>query len=253
MVEKIYDKVESIAELNQIAADLRKLGMKEELEKLAKKFFVPQENVTGYLTGKRYFLLDGGITENVYDMAKAKVLDEMFLLKDQNFGNVIGNYLISCCQDALFEKQILLTHKTLQRCIGYLMERAYSLVSEDVKKNRQNTCLAVDSAQVFEWVREYYFLDDKEKAEKEAKEANQKFLKCLGSGKSGKVTNHVYSKSCKQSKKKNTTAESSKVKVPAAAKNEMDSPNTVKKIQERKTDRKRNDGQMSLFDAGLTA
>ena len=126
MVEKIYDKVESIAELNQIAADLRKLGMKEELEKLAKKFFVPQENVTGYLTGKRYFLLDGGNTENVYDMAKAKVLDEMFLLKDQNFGNVIGNYLISCCQDALFEKQILLTHKTLQRCIGYLMERAYS-------------------------------------------------------------------------------------------------------------------------------
>ena len=81
MVEKIYDNVESIAELNQIAADLRKLGMKEELEKLAKKFLVPQENVTDYLTGKRYFLLDGGNTENIYDMAKAKVLDEMFLLR----------------------------------------------------------------------------------------------------------------------------------------------------------------------------
>lgn len=253
MVEKIYDKVESIAELNQIAADLRKLGMKEELEKLAKKFFVPQENVTDYLAGKRYFLLDGGNTENTYDTAKAKVLDEMFLLKDQDFGNVIGNHLISCCQDALFEKQILLAHKTLQRCIGYLMERAYNLVSEDVKKDRRNIGLAVVSDQVFGWVREYYFLDDKEKAEKEAKEANQKFLKCLSSGKSEKATNHVSSKSRKQSKKKSTAAESSKAEVPTAAKNEMDSSETVKKIQEKKADRKRNDGQISLFDAGLTA
>lgn len=238
MVEKIYEKVESITELNQIAASLRQIGMKEELGKLAKKFLIPQGDITAFLEGKRYYLIDGGNTEKIYATAKAKLLAEMFALKDPAFGDVIGNYLISCCQDSAFEEQILLPHKTLQRCIGYLMEQAYSMVSEEVKNSRQNTGIAVGSEQVFHWVRDYYFVDDKEKAEKEAKEANQKFIKALEAGKKAKATKNKSEKNSVQKKKK--TAESRK---------------TSAKAREKKTeaDQMQEGGQLSLFEAGLTA
>lgn len=227
MVEKIYDKVKSIAVLNQIAAGLRRLGMKEELENLAKKFFVPQDNVTLFFEGKRYFLMDGGNTSKIYGTAKAKLLDEMFSLKDHTFGDVIGKYLLSCCQDPLFETQILLHHKTLQRCIEYLMEQAYNMVSEDAKKSHQRTCTAVLSEQVFSWVKDYYFLDDCEVVKKEMEEKNKKFLESLES--------HNKSRKSSDAKKK-VLSGSGKAKAQG-------------KINKVNADQ--NEKQISLFEVGL--
>lgn len=236
MVEKVYDNVGSIEELNQIAASLRRIGMKDELGKLAEKFLVPQENITAFWEGKRYYLVDGGNTKKIYDTAKAKLVTEMISLKDSQFGDVIGNYLISCCQDSSLEKQILLSHKTLQRCIGYLMEQAYSMVSDEVKNSRQNTGIAVSSDQVFEWIRDYYFLDDKKQVEKEADEANRKFMKSLEADKKSKVQNKTSQKNSNQKKKKAANSQETSAKA-----------QKMKKVQDQNTN------QISLFEAGLTA
>ena len=58
MVEKIYDKVGSVQEINGIAADLRRIGLREEIKILAEKNKVPTVDVEDYLKGKRYFLVE---------------------------------------------------------------------------------------------------------------------------------------------------------------------------------------------------
>ncbi|HIY17820.1 MAG TPA: hypothetical protein IAA44_00260, partial [Candidatus Blautia avistercoris] len=60
MIEKILGNVPDIYEVNQTAAKLRQLDMREELQKLAEKYAVPKQNTEAFLSGKRYFLVDGG-------------------------------------------------------------------------------------------------------------------------------------------------------------------------------------------------
>ena len=48
MVEKIYDKVGSVQEINGIAADLRRIGLREEIKILAEKNKVPTVDVEDY-------------------------------------------------------------------------------------------------------------------------------------------------------------------------------------------------------------
>ena len=134
MVEKILENVSDIYEINQTAAKLRQLGMKEELQKLAEKYAVPKQNIEAFLSGKRYFLVDGGPIRKTYRTARSKLLDEMAMLKDPYFADVIGAYLLSQCGKCAIEQQILKSHKTLQRCVEYLMEQAWKLV-DDEKKN----------------------------------------------------------------------------------------------------------------------
>ena len=45
MVEKIYDKVGSVQEINGIAADLRRIGLIEEIKILAEKNNIPTDDV----------------------------------------------------------------------------------------------------------------------------------------------------------------------------------------------------------------
>ena len=63
MVEKIYDKIGSVQEINGIAADLRRIGLREEIKILAEKNKIPTGDIEDYLKGKRYFLVDGGVTD----------------------------------------------------------------------------------------------------------------------------------------------------------------------------------------------
>lgn len=262
MVEKIYGKIGSIAEFNQIASKLRQIGMKEELQKLAERFHVPKDQVDAFLERKRYFLMDGGNTDKAYGSAKEKLVDEMLCLNDPMFANVIGYYLISRSSEEPLCSQILLTHKTLQRCIEYLMEQAYSLVSEEVKKSRQNTALAVVGDQVLGWVSEYYALDDKEKVREEMEKADKKFLqepevkKTAGEGSSTAKSRKSKTGASRKSKGK------SKLKSAATA---MDTGGSVgnsdvesdgipaEKTKSGNGKAKETDGQLSLFGAGLSA
>ena len=177
MVEKILENVSDIYEINQTAAKLRQLGMREELQKLAEKYAVPKQNIEAFLSGKRYFLVDGGPIRKTYRTARSKLLDEMAMLKDPHFADVIGAYLLSQCGKCAIEQQILKSHKTLQRCVEYLMEQAWKLVDDEKKSQRIRMGFAVPDGTVYRWVQEYYALDDKEQYEKERKEAEETFCK----------------------------------------------------------------------------
>ena len=123
MVEKIYDKVGSVQEINGIAADLRRIGLIEEIKILAEKNNIPTDDVKDYLKGKRYFLVDGGNAKPT-ETVRSKLLDEMGFLNDPQFGDVIGRYLLENCRDSEFSRRVLQNHKTLQRCIEHLMKKS---------------------------------------------------------------------------------------------------------------------------------
>lgn len=260
MVEKIYGKIGSIAEFNQIAGKLRQIGMKEELQKLAGRFHVPKEQVDAFLERKRYFLVDGGNTDKVYSSAKEKLVDEMLCLNDPMFGNIIGNYLISRSSEEPLCSQILLTHKTLQRCIEYLMEQAYSLVSDEVKKSQQNTALAVVGDQVFGWVSDYYALDDKEKVQEEMEKADKKFLQEPETKKAtGGTSSTAKSRKSKTSSVRKTKGKGKSAAVTENQEGTVGSKETeltgapAEKTKTGNGKAKETDGQLSLFGAGLTA
>ncbi len=175
MAKSIFEKMENIHEVNRMAAELRRLGMREKLKELAGKNQVMDEDFEAFFLGKRYFLVDAGETQKTYDTARAKLMDEMLILNDPLFGNVIGGYLLQCCSEPGFQESVLQEHKTLQRCIEYVMEQAYGLLDENQKKARKNTAVAVVSDQVFEWVKSYYTLDDKAGLEEKRKKAEKEF------------------------------------------------------------------------------
>ena len=177
MIEKILESIPDIHEMNQTAAKLRQLGMREELQKLAEKYAVPKQNVEAFLSGKRYFLVDGGPVRKTYHTARSKLLDEMAMLKDPYFADLAGAYLLSQCGKGAIEQQILKPYKTLQRCVEYLMEQAWKLVDDEKKNQRIRTGVYVQDDTAYRWVQEYYALDDKEQYEKERKEAEEEFRK----------------------------------------------------------------------------
>lgn len=221
MAKSIFDKMENIHEVNRMAVELRRLGMREKLKELADKNRVMDEDFEAFFLGKRYFLVDAGETRKSYDTARAKIMDEMLTLNDPLFGNVIGGYLLQCCSELGFQESVLQEHKTLQRCIEYVMEMAYGLLDENQKKARRNTAVAVVSDQVFEWVKNYYTLDDKaaleekrEKAEKEFADRNKpKENKAAGKGTSKKKA----SKTSKASKAAKTSKKSSEAGISGKA------------------------------------
>ena len=213
MAKSIFDKMENIHEVNRMAAELRRLGMREKLKELADKNRVMDEDFEAFFLGKRYFLVDTGETQKTYGTARAKLMDEMLILNDPLFGNVIGGYLLQCCSELGFQESVLQEHKTLQRCIEYVMEMAYGLLDENQKKARRNTAVAVVSDQVFEWVKNYYTLDDKAALEEKRKKAEKEFAdrnkpkenKAAGKGTSKKKA----SKTSKASKAAKTSKKSS--------------------------------------------
>lgn len=213
MAKSIFEKMENIHEVNRMAAELRRLGMREKLKELADKNRVMDEDFEAFFLGKRYFLVDAGETQKTYDTARAKLMDEMLILNDPLFGNVIGGYLLQCCSEPGFQESVLQEHKTLQRCIEYVMEQAYGLLDENQKKARKNTAVAVVSDQVFEWVKSYYTLDDKAALEEKRKKVEKEFAdrnkpkenKAAGKGTSKKKA----SKTSKASKAAKTSKKSS--------------------------------------------
>lgn len=143
MIEKLYKKVKNIQDFNETASKLRQMGLKDELKNLAGKYKVPEVDWKEFLSGKRYFLIDGGKTQKDYISARSKLLDEMFNLNAPQFIDVIGNYLIKCCDKSDFADLVLQKHKTLQRCVESIMSRVYEMVNDEVKKSDRYANMAV--------------------------------------------------------------------------------------------------------------
>lgn len=233
MIEKIFENVPNIHEINQTAAKLRQLGMKEELQKLAEKYAVPKQNIEAFLSGKRYFLVDGGPVRKTYHTARSKLLDEMAMLKDPYFADLAGAYLLSQCGKGAIEQQILKPYKTLQRCVEYLMEQAWKLVDDEKKNQRIRTGVYVQDDTAYRWVQEYYALDDKEQYEKAQKEAEEAFRKA---GK--KTVQKEKSSAVKSSTKKKSSQKAKEITVSKAVDSQQEAKNEEPSVPQ----------QLSLFD-----
>ncbi|MDR1548996.1 MAG: PcfK-like family protein [Hungatella sp.] len=238
MVEKVFGKIGSVQEINAIAADLRRINLQGEIKKLAEENKVPQNDVKEFLNGKRYFLVDAGNAKS-YESARSKLLDEMGFLNDAQFGDIIGNYLLKCCDETGFSALVLKNHKTLQRCINYLMKQAQQMVTGEDNKRPQQACVAVEEKMVYQWANEYYQLDDAKEVEKAVKEAEQAFLK-RKEPKPPIVKNKKKNATSKQSGKKEMSSSGTSsvpgTKISAAE---------VKKPE--KEDKNQIEGQVSLF------
>ena len=233
MVEKMIKKMESVQAVNQLAAKLKQMGLKKDLEALAEKNKIKKSDLEAFLSGKHYFLVDGGNTVKTYASARAKLLDEMLYLKDPHFADVIGNALLKQCSNPEMEFQILQSHKTLQRCVDYLMQKAWELVDEESRNQRIRVGFAVPSDTVFSWVQDYYALDDKEQMEQKEKEAEENFLEKLSTSIEGK----------KPAGKQKGKGQTKKAKTEEKKKPDNTSDRTENKSEEE---------QISLFDVGMT-
>ena len=86
--------------------------------------------------------------------------------RGEDHNQVSIRYLVNLAKtDLVLEAQVLKKHKMLQKCLDYVMQKAYNIALEGAKKKgengiRANTGLALSGDQVFPWVLEYYAKDD---------------------------------------------------------------------------------------------
>lgn len=245
MIEKLYKKVKNIQDFNETASKLRQMGLKDELKNLAGKYKVPEVDLKEFLSGKRYFLIDGGETQKDYMSARSKLLDEMFNLNDPQFTDVIGNYLIKCCDKSDFADLVLQKHKTLQRCVESIMSRAYEMVSDEVKKSGRYANMAVLEDTVFKWVRDYYLTDDREKEAERRTEAEEAFHKRL----SVQINTPKGNKN-KTTKKRNASKKNKTGGVNSNA-SEKEGKHSSAKTEATDQNKDQIEGQVSLFENGL--
>ena len=132
------------------------------------------------------------------------------------------------------EFQILQSHKTLRRCVNYLMQKAWELVDRESRNQRIRVGFAVTSDTVFSWVQDYYVLDDKEQMEQKEKEAEENFLEKI-------IHFHRGVKSQQASRK-------AKGRQKAKTEEKKKPDNTSDRTAENKSEEE----QISLFDVGMT-
>ncbi|MFR0985251.1 MAG: Cas9 inhibitor AcrIIA9 family protein [Frisingicoccus sp.] len=169
--------ISNTTELNKAAGHLRTQMEFDRIRKLAEEWMVPDSYVEDFIAGKRILLADIDVEEKEYKNANAKLAEELQILNDEYFSDVIGAYLCRKCKSADYESLVLQHHKTLQKCLDYVLKKAYEIAEakhgENGMRGRNGVGIAMTSAQVFQWVDEYYALDDeKEDAEKREKAKN---------------------------------------------------------------------------------
>lgn len=172
MIEKF---IKDTRELNRAAVHLRSQGAFDRIQKLAEEWMVPDTYVKDFIAGKRVSLADIDIGEKDYASGKAKLAEELHILSDEYFADIVGVYLCRKCQDKEYEALVLQKHKSLQKCLNFILKKVYEIAErkngKDGMRRQQGIGMAMASTQVFQWVDEYYALDDeKEEAEKREKE-----------------------------------------------------------------------------------
>lgn len=236
MFEKV---VRNIEELNAAALHLRTEGNLDELKSLAKKWMISRQDTEDFISGKRYRLAEIKIEDREYSRAEEKLRIEMLALKDKYFADIIAGYLIKKCDADDFGKCVLLKHKSLQKCLDFIMEKAFHMAEEQAKQKgqehiQQNVGMAFAETQVFQWAEEYYTQDDAEEDAKKTEEANKKIRE--------EWERAERSKQCVNKKSGKKKAASEKTK-----KIQKDGETEVKdKTEEKK--KKPSDGQLTMFD-----
>lgn len=132
MIEKM---VENVVELNDAAVHLRNQGDMEALRRLAKKWAVPYEQTEDFIQGRRYRLAEIPIGQKIFRTASEKLREEILVLDDKDFAGIIGWHIIRKCEeDPKLAISVMKRHKSLQRCLDFVMEKAFETATEQAKR-----------------------------------------------------------------------------------------------------------------------
>ena len=179
--------VKNTSELNMAARHLRMLGGFDEIKKLAKKWLVSRQDTEDFIKGKRYCLQEIKPEDRKFAGPMEKLHAEMAALNDPSFADIIAGHLVEKCSNDFFAERVMARHKTLQKCLDFIMEKGFHMAEEQAKQRgkngvERNTAMAFSSTEVFAWAEEYYTRDDaKEDAEKE-EESRKKILESWAAG-----------------------------------------------------------------------
>lgn len=204
--------------------------------KLAKDWDIPYKQTEDFIKGSRYRLAEIPIGQKEFHSSLEKLREEMLLLDDPNYASVVGWYISrKCREDETMSSQVLKPHKSLQRCMDYIMEKAFSLATEEAKKKGfdrvpENAGLTLTEKTVFPWAEEYYQKDDEAEIQKKEEKAKQEIRSAWE-----RAERNSAPTSKTPSKKKGTQK-----KAPGKARETSGS--------EKGTKKKSSFGQMSLFD-----
>ena len=216
--------VNNTAELNLLAQNLRDHGEIERLKGLADQWLIPEEDLKDFINGTRVRLAEIPLEEKDFSSATEKLTEEQYQLAGNTALIIIGRYLMTHLEEKGREEKILQTHKSLEKCLNYILKQAYEEEKDSIKKEMQaanksrhdqelqGTVRVYEEEKVFRWAEEYYLLDDKE-AEQKRKEEWEK----------------------------------------AERERRKQAAERIKNMQERKAapiEKKESDGQISLFDLG---
>jgi len=241
----VYEKViHNTEELNAMAAHLRTSQNFHELKALAAQWLVPEQDVEDFISGKRFQLAEIPMSEKEYASAPEKLREEMWLLRDQLFTDIVTRHLIQKAEgDMLFSCQVLKKQKSLQKCMNYIMEQAYKIAEKEYEKRfgekpdagrrTQNRTISMGLAEtkVYQWAEEYYALDDAAKEAKEQAAEKKKRLKSLKKEERRKNA---------ESLKKESSEKTSAI--------EQDSPGISEKAKKDAEKQNPKNSQLSLFD-----
>lgn len=216
--------VNNTAELNLLAQNLRDHGEIERLKGLADQWLIPEEDLKDFINGTRVRLAEIPLEEKDFSSATEKLTEEQYQLAGNTALIIIGRYLMKHLEEKGLEEKILQSHKSLEKCLNYILKQAYEEEKDSIKKEMQaanksrydqelqGTVRVYEEEKVFHWAEEYYLLDDKE-AEQKRKEEWEK----------------------------------------AERERRKQAAERIKNMQERKAapiEKKESDGQISLFDLG---
>lgn len=81
----------------------------------------------------------------------------------QQYYLIFSELIKKCNDDEIFNSQVMMQHKSWNRCYKYIENKAREMCAKG-----SNSC-AVVSTTLFQWIYEYYALDDKEDVENENK------------------------------------------------------------------------------------
>lgn len=123
---------------------------KEALEKLTKELEAITNGVNSSVTG-----------------GKEKTLNEQMIeMMKQQSTILIRHIMKRCVESEALCQDVLQNHKTWERCMKYVTEKARAFAVNQVA--------CIPDSIVFEWAEDYFHLDDKEEVEKEMAERAKK-------------------------------------------------------------------------------
>lgn len=177
----IENFVKNTAELNLLAQNLRDNGEIERLNHLADQWLIPEEDVQAFIKGTRIRLAEIPLDEKVFTNASEKLTAEQYQFSDDRVIHAIGRYLMQHLNENGLEEQVLQEHKSLEKCMNYILTRAYEESEDLIKKEqesdrkrpkdqrRRGVGRILEEEKVYRWAVEYYLLDDKKEDRKKKK------------------------------------------------------------------------------------